>query len=554
MTDDSPDLPTGRDEVGDTVRDSLEAVLADDEFTDRLDHLHRIASQFGDQLTETATYDHAIVGAYDLFDISYAVIVIPQGDQWVTITSTRSNPNDQYGQAPIVNAEIEAALDRNETVLIEDASKATDNVVPFENGCALCSPIGDVGILQLVRDDGDFDEADDRYAKLLGRITAMHLDHLTLHDEIESMEAQLASFADFEGDIFEQTSHDLRTPLTTIIGYTELLDDELVGPLSDEQRKFTRLVLRKATELDATIETLTSSFDTRLANVRAGRRSLSETSWVADSESDHGPFVFLSLDTELSTPLANQLTDLGYEVTVTDDPETARAAVRRSPSSTIVVELFAASSGDDNGSEGSVNGYENGLRLAEEIRREEGTEETTIRVASIFRDDSVPVTQLGVSAYVSDRADVIGEAAELLLGVGAEEPLSVLVFDVTAAENSIGELPANWNVTTVDGIDAARIASQTALYDLAVVRTETLSEREHEIVQTLRERRHGRKLPVVLVDSGPTVTDARYVLGGKLFVQRPIAVANLTSILVSAQTENDSGSTDRRDNGGSTDR
>ncbi|WP_137289172.1 histidine kinase dimerization/phospho-acceptor domain-containing protein [Natronorubrum halophilum] len=580
MTDDAPDPPAERDEISEDVRNSLEAILTDDASTHRLDQLHRVARQITECSTETAIYDNAIAGAYDLFDVRYAVVAIPRGDQWVTVTSTRCDPNVRFGQAAIINAEIERALDRNETALIEDVSEATDGAVPFENGRALCAPIGDAGMLQFVTDGGDFDEADVRYSKLLGWITAARLEQLALTEEVASMEDQLTSFADFGGEVFEQTSHDLRTPLTTIIGYMELLADEEVGSLadeevgslSDEQREFTQLVLRKATELDAAIETLTSSFDTRLANMRAGRHSLPETDQMDVPESDDGPFVFLSLDTGTGTLLAEQLTDLGYEVTVADDPAGAREAIRRTPSSTLVVELFATgdedgtgnepgrSGGDEHGDEKRVEDehgsgedeieYGNGLTLAETIRREEGSEETTVRVVSIFRDESADVAQLGASAYVPERADPITEAVELLLGVGDEEQLHVLVFDTAGTETSGEELPANWEATTVTDIDAARTAAQTALYDLALVRTDALSGREREIVRTLRERQHGRRLPVVLVDRESTVTDAWYVLGGKLFIQRPITAADLMSMLISEPMAENDGPTTEGDSGG----
>ncbi|WP_121741548.1 histidine kinase dimerization/phospho-acceptor domain-containing protein [Natronorubrum halophilum] len=574
MTDDAPDPSTDRDEMSEDVRDSLEAILTDDASSHRLDHLHRVAREISGRSTETAVYDHAIAGAHDLFDVRYAVVALPRGDRWVTVTSTCCDLDVRFEQTPIINAEIERALDRNETTLIDDVSEATDGAVPFEDGRALCAPIGDAGMLQLVRDGNDFDEADVRYAKLLGWITAARLEQLALSEEVRSMENQLTSFADFGGEVFEQTSHTLRTPLTTIIGYMELLADEEVGSLSDEQREFTQLVLRKATELDAAIETLTSSFDTRLANMRAGRHSLPVTDLMDVPESDDGPFVFLALDTGVGRLLAEQLIDLGYEVTVADDEAAARAAVRRTPSSTIVVELFAPSSedgaendrersrGEENGDErrvedGTGNGedeggseYGNGLALAETIRREDGSEETAVRLVSILRDEPTGVTQLGASAYVPERSDSIVEAVELLLGVGDEERLHVLMFDAMATETSRDELPASWEVTTVDGIDAARTAAQTALYDLALVRTDSLSGREREIVRALRERRHGRRLPVVLVDRGSTVTDARYVLGRKLFIQRPLTVADLMSMLISESTADDDGSTIEGDRGG----
>lgn len=51
-------------------------------------------------------------------------------------------------------------------------------------------------------------------------------------------------------------SHDLRTPLTSILGYAEFLEDESAGPLSGKQREFVTQIERSAARLDHMVQDL----------------------------------------------------------------------------------------------------------------------------------------------------------------------------------------------------------------------------------------------------------------------------------------------------------
>ncbi|WP_247001191.1 histidine kinase dimerization/phospho-acceptor domain-containing protein [Halosolutus gelatinilyticus] len=519
MTDNSNESRERTDDPEAGIEDLLQGLLVDNEATRRLEQLYGVAERIVDLPTETDVYDHAIAGAYGLFDVRYAIIAIPRGDQWMTVTSTRSDPDDWARQLPITAPKIDAVTDRHETVLIEDAASAIDAEVPFEGGQALCSPIGDGKMVQLVTDSDEFDAEDVHYARLLGWIIEARLEQLALNNEVESMERQLTTFANFQREVFEQTSHELRTPLTAILGYMELLTDEVVGPLSDEQKEFTTLVLRKATELDAAVETMTSSFDTRLANIRAGRAADSDPDAAAVSEVGDGPFAVLSLDPEIRTLLGEQLDDLGYDAAIVDDPADAREAVRDDPSTTIVAEVFASD--------------ETCIDAAETIAREEGNEETGVLAMSIVRDETTDMPQLGVSALLPGREELLSEAIQTILGVGTEDEIRIVVLDATDADEALADGPPGWMATTVTDLDDVETTVQEETFDLAVARVDGRTDREKAAVRTLRERRRGRRLPVVLVDRRLETGSVRYTLGGKLFIQRPLHIAGLTSMLVS---------------------
>jgi signal transduction histidine kinase len=51
-------------------------------------------------------------------------------------------------------------------------------------------------------------------------------------------------------------SHDLRTPLASIKGYSEFLEDELGGPLTDQQRTFVRQIEQSSRRLENLVDDL----------------------------------------------------------------------------------------------------------------------------------------------------------------------------------------------------------------------------------------------------------------------------------------------------------
>ncbi len=50
-------------------------------------------------------------------------------------------------------------------------------------------------------------------------------------------------------EIVSKLFHHFRTPLNSILGFTELLQKELYGPLTPEQKEFLKIIYRNANEL-----------------------------------------------------------------------------------------------------------------------------------------------------------------------------------------------------------------------------------------------------------------------------------------------------------------
>jgi signal transduction histidine kinase len=58
------------------------------------------------------------------------------------------------------------------------------------------------------------------------------------------------------GELLRGATHQLRTPLTSISGYVELLADGAAGPITEEQAQLLAAVARNAARLTALVDAL----------------------------------------------------------------------------------------------------------------------------------------------------------------------------------------------------------------------------------------------------------------------------------------------------------
>jgi PAS domain S-box-containing protein len=76
------------------------------------------------------------------------------------------------------------------------------------------------------------------------------------HTLLRRQNALLRDADRLKGELISVVSHDLRTPLTSIMGYLELVLDEAEGPLTAEQRGFLEVIERNADRLLALVNDL----------------------------------------------------------------------------------------------------------------------------------------------------------------------------------------------------------------------------------------------------------------------------------------------------------
>jgi signal transduction histidine kinase/membrane protein implicated in regulation of membrane protease activity len=78
-------------------------------------------------------------------------------------------------------------------------------------------------------------------------------DTRTKQKALEDSNRALASFNEMRSRFIENTSYELRTPLTSIMGFTEMLEQGFLGDLAPKQRDYLRDILKSSQKLDALI-------------------------------------------------------------------------------------------------------------------------------------------------------------------------------------------------------------------------------------------------------------------------------------------------------------
>lgn len=129
------------------------------------------------------------------------------------------------------------------------------------------------GVLSIVRDAGHpvFDAADEERLGVLADLAALALWKARLLEEARSADAAKTS-------LLATLSHELRTPLTALEGYGELLEDEILGPLSPEQRDVIMRLRTVGRHLGSLIEDILTyaSLEADRLTVRSGPVRLDE--------------------------------------------------------------------------------------------------------------------------------------------------------------------------------------------------------------------------------------------------------------------------------------
>jgi len=101
------------------------------------------------------------------------------------------------------------------------------------------SILGGIGVIEDITARIESEEALKKYAE----------DLATANEELKSLDLMKDRF-------LSNVSHELKTPLTSIKGYTELIYDESLGTLSEQQKEVERTVLRNANRLKRLVDSL----------------------------------------------------------------------------------------------------------------------------------------------------------------------------------------------------------------------------------------------------------------------------------------------------------
>jgi signal transduction histidine kinase len=134
--------------------------------------------------------------------------------------------------------------------MVRDSNAASLLLIPFGTGQEL------MGALALVRNQGgrSWIEPEIEAVQSLARDLGRALDHARLYEAEERHVAELRSLDRAKTGFLASSSHDLRTPLTNIIGNIEIIQDKEAGPLTAQQTAMLDAVSRNGRRLLSLIE------------------------------------------------------------------------------------------------------------------------------------------------------------------------------------------------------------------------------------------------------------------------------------------------------------
>ncbi len=113
-----------------------------------------------------------------------------------------------------------------------------------------------------MRDGGEFTARDERVARGIAQLASLAVENARLVEQLENANR-------LKSDLLATMSHELRTPLNVILGYNELLLDEVFGTLTPEQAASLDRVGMSAREL---LELINATLD--ISRLETGRAAL----------------------------------------------------------------------------------------------------------------------------------------------------------------------------------------------------------------------------------------------------------------------------------------
>jgi len=106
------------------------------------------------------------------------------------------------------------------------------------------------GVLVLARRSTDFSLSDYDFVTVLSGQASIALENARLFTQIQEAYQQLQLLDHMKSEFINIAAHELRTPLAILMGYTSVLEDDLVGPQRDYVSKITRNALRLRSLID----------------------------------------------------------------------------------------------------------------------------------------------------------------------------------------------------------------------------------------------------------------------------------------------------------------
>ena len=248
---------------------------------ERMRRLHRVTAALTGSLEPRHVLETIIDEVIDAFG-AYAGSVVELSADGRELITVQTRGYDLERLRPYMHMSMDRDVPVRDAALsgepvfigsVAELRRRYPGVTPFRDGdgawaaLPLRSRGRTLGVLALTfANRREFSEADHTFAMMLASQCAQALDRAQLYaaERQARHEAQEASHA--KSNFLAVMSHELRTPLTAILGYGALLEDEIVGPLNEQQQEQVRRMRESGRHLLGLIDQILS-----LSRIEAGR-------------------------------------------------------------------------------------------------------------------------------------------------------------------------------------------------------------------------------------------------------------------------------------------
>jgi two-component system phosphate regulon sensor histidine kinase PhoR len=244
--------------------------LADE--SDRLTGVREAATRIYEHLHAPAILSEAVAALEDYLAVDSAWVGLVRGEELNSLGAdpTQGRVRDVFPAQPAYSLEwirelfgqrssyccqdltsgIPVNLPPHVQDMVRDSNAASLLLAPFGTGNEL------MGVLTLVRNKGgrSWIEPEIEAVQSLARDIGRALAHARLYEGEEHHVAELRSLDRAKTGFLASSSHDLRTPLTSIIGNIEIIQDGEAGPLTAKQTAMLDAVSRNGRRLLNLIE------------------------------------------------------------------------------------------------------------------------------------------------------------------------------------------------------------------------------------------------------------------------------------------------------------
>lgn len=121
----------------------------------------------------------------------------------------------------------------------------------------------------------------DRAVKLQGLMIDISESKKLTH-QIKERAAELEKSNKAKDEFLGYMSHDLRSPLTDVFGYTGLIRDQLLGPINPEQEKALSKIMTRSNDLLTTINTILNATKLGIEEVKVQNREVQLNDFLSD--------------------------------------------------------------------------------------------------------------------------------------------------------------------------------------------------------------------------------------------------------------------------------